>query len=154
MDEEMSIGVKILLERAKSNPEEMTQEYGKWHQLRDAVCAYKEDGQHRAWLRGLRQDEIDLLYEAFCTGARQIFDDYVLKNVLGTDEEKEEETLKYKPAGRYSPPWNDPRMLAQNTIQPIAVSPGSWQNVATQTSNTSIATQSLVARLKQELGIK
>ena len=89
MSEEISAGVRILLERAKSNPEEMAQEYGKWHQLRDAVYAYKEDGQRRAWIRGLRQDEIDLLYEAFCTGSRQIFDDYVLKNVLGADEEKE-----------------------------------------------------------------
>jgi hypothetical protein len=150
MDEEMSIGVKILLERAKSNPEEMTQEYGKWHQLRDAVCAYKEDGQRRAWLRGLRQDEIDLLYEAFCTGARQIFDDYVLKNILEGDEEQTKHAEHQRVHAQAMR-----GLLAQNTIQPIAVPPGSWQNVASQTSNTSVAAQqSLVARLKQELGIK
>lgn len=96
MSEEMSIGVKILLERAKSNPEEVTQEYGKWHQLRDAVYAYKEDGQRRAWLRGLREEEIDLLYEAFCTGSRQIFDDYVMSNVLGVDEEEKQPLDAYK----------------------------------------------------------
>ena len=90
MNEEMSIGVKILLERAKSNPEELTEEYGKWHQLRDAVFAYKEDGHRRAWLRGLREEEIELLYEMFSSNARQIFDDYVLRNVLGVEEEKEE----------------------------------------------------------------
>jgi hypothetical protein len=157
MSEEISAGVRILLERAKSNPEEMVQEYGKWHQLRDAVFAYKEDGHRRAWIRGLRQDEIDLLYEAFCTGSRQIFDDYVLKNVLGADEEQETPTIdaytlsQGKRAvgggGVYNP--------YQNTIQPIAVPPGSWQNVANQSSNTSVvAQQSLVARLKQELGIK
>jgi hypothetical protein len=93
MSEEMSIGVKILLERAKSNPDEMSDEYGKWHQLRDAVFAYKERGERRAWIRGLRPDEIDLLYEAFCTGSRQIFDDYVLKNVLGAEEEEEKQPL-------------------------------------------------------------
>ena len=147
MSEEMSIGVKILLERVKSNPEEVTQEYGKWHQLRDAVFAYKEDGQRRAWLRGLREEEIDLLYEAFCTGARQIFDDYVLKNILGADEEKEEKLDAYKIS--QGKRIKNPQML-QNSIPP-----GSWQNVATQTSNTSvISQQSLVARLKQELGIK
>jgi hypothetical protein len=156
MNEEMSIGVKILLERVKSNPEEMAQEYGKWHQLRDAVFAYKEDGQRRAWIRGLRQDEIDLLYEAFCTGSRQIFDDYVLKNVLGADEEEKQPVDAYTLSqgkravgggGIYNP--------HQNAVQPMAVPPGSWQNVASQTSSTSVvAQQSLVARLKQELGIK
>ena len=147
MNEEMSIGVKILLERAKSNPEEITQEYGKWHQLRDAVCAYKENGERRAWLRGLRQDEIDLLYEAFCIGARQIFDDYVLKNILEGDEEKQ-------PLDAYRLSQGKRGLLAQNTIQPVNPN-GSWEAVKVQTSNTSVAAQqSLVARLKQELGIK
>jgi hypothetical protein len=147
MNEEMSIGVKILLERAKSNPEELTEEYGKWHQLRDAVFAYKEDGHRRAWLRGLREEEIELLYEMFSSNARQIFDDYVLRNVLGVEEEKEEKLDAYKIS--QGKRISNPQML-QNSIQP-----GSWQNVATQTSNTSVvAQQSLVARLKQELGIK
>jgi hypothetical protein len=156
--------VRILLERVKSNPEEVTQEYGKWHQLRDAVCAYKENGERRAWLRGLREEEIDLLYEAFCTGARQIFDDYVMRNVLGVEDEKEE---KFPPAyimaqGKRVQQAQMAQNIAQNlynphqnAIQPIAVPPGSWQNVANQSSNTSVvAQQSLVARLKQELGIK
>jgi hypothetical protein len=154
MSEEISVGVRILLERAKSNPEEIMDDYGKWGQLRDAVYAYKEEGHRRAWVRGLREEEIDMLYEMFCTHARQVFDDYVMKNILEGDEGKEEFPPAYllaqgKRVGGGGYTWNDPRMLAQNTIQP-----GSWQNVASQTSNTSIANQSLVARLKQELGIK
>jgi hypothetical protein len=155
MSEEISAGVRILLERAKSNPEEMAQEYGKWHQLRDAVYAYKEDGQRRAWIRGLRQDEIDLLYEAFCTGSRQIFDDYVLKNVLGADEEKEEYVgqaalnnamAKRGLLAKFPPPVIDPNYNPyQNAIQPGQIVP----IATTQTSTTS-----LVTRLKQELGIK
>ncbi len=145
MNEDISAGVKILLERVKSNPEEVTQEYGKWHQLRDAVFAYKEDGQRRAWLRGLREEEIDLLYKAFCTGARQVFDDYVLKTVLGA-EEQEEDVIAQR-VGAYQMAQgkriSNPHML-QNSIPP-----GSWQNVATQTSNTSIT-----ASLKNALGIK
>jgi hypothetical protein len=150
MDNEISQGVKIILERCKTNPEEMTEDYGKWGQLRNAVFDTVENKlRGSAWLRGLTEKEIDLLYEAFSSLHRKVFDDYVMKQILESDEE---ETLKYKTAGRYSPPWNDPRMLAQNTIQPVNPN-GSWV-ATTQTSNTSIATQSLVDRLKQELGIK
>jgi len=96
MNEEMSIGVKILLERAKSNPEEMMDDYGKWGQLREAVYDYKENGVRRPWIRGLRPDEIDLLYEAFSSHARKIFDDYVMSNVLGVDEEEKQPLDAYK----------------------------------------------------------
>jgi hypothetical protein len=148
MSEEISAGVRILLERAKSNPEELMEAYGKWQHLREAVFEYKEKGIRQAWLRGMREEEIDLLYEAFCTGSRQIFDNYVMKQVLDSDEEKEE---KFPPAYIMAQGKRvQQAQMAQNTIQP-----GSWQTVASQTSNTSVvAQQSLVARLKQELGIK
>ena len=156
MSEEISAGVRILLERAKSNPEELMEAYGKWQHLREAVFEYKEKGIRQAWLRGMREEEIDLLYEAFCTGSRQIFDNYVMKQVLDSGEEEKQPVDAYTLSqgkravgggGVYNP--------YQNTIQPIAVPPGSWQNVANQSSNTSVvAQQSLVARLKQELGIK
>jgi hypothetical protein len=153
MSEEISAGVRILLERAKSNPEELMEAYGKWQHLREAVFEYKEKGIRQAWLRGMREEEIDLLYEAFCTGSRQIFDNYVMKQVLDSDEEEKQPVDAYT-LDAYTLSQGKRGLLAQNTIQPIAVPPGSWQNVASQTSSTSIATQSLVARLKQELGIK
>ncbi len=146
MSEEISVGVKILLERAKSNPEEVMDDYGKWGQLRDAVYAYVEKGERRPWVRGLRPDEIDLLYEAFSIHARQIFDDYVLKNVLGADEEETPKVDAYmlsqgkRAVGGGGTNYNP----HQNAIQP-----GSWQNVASQTSNTSITKS-----LKNALGIK
>ena len=148
MNEEMSIGVKILLERAKSNPEELTEEYGKWHQLRDAVFAYKEDGHRRAWLRGLREEEIELLYEMFSSNARQIFDDYVLRNVLGAEEEKEEKLDAYKISQGKRAIQPPVKVHSYNPHQNV-IQPGSWQTVATQTSNTSIT-----ASLKNALGIK
>ncbi len=148
MSEELSVGVRILLERIKSNPEEVMDDYGKWGQLREAVYAYKEEGHRRPWIRGLRQDEIDMLYEAFSSHARQIFDDYVLSHVLGVEDEKEEKSLpayimaqgKRAVGGggiNYNP--------YQNSIQPGQIVP----IATTQTSTTS-----LVTRLKQELGIK
>jgi hypothetical protein len=158
MSEEISAGVRILLERAKSNPEEMAQEYGKWHQLRDAVYAYKEDGQRRAWIRGLRQDEIDLLYEAFCTGSRQIFDDYVLKNVLGADEEEKQPVDAYTLAqGKRA--MQPPVKVHNYNPHQNAIQPGSWQNV-TLAGNTVVQgtfdaepSPSFVQKIKKELGL-
>jgi hypothetical protein len=145
--DEISQGVRILIERCETNPDEMMEEYGKWSQLRNAVFDYMENRgspDRHAWLRGLREDEIKLLYDAFGANYRRVFDEYVMKNVL-VDEE-EEETFKFKTTGRYSyGGWNDPRLL-QNANN---VSPGSWQNVAVQSSGTSIATS-----LKNALGIK
>ena len=148
MSEELSVGVRILLERIKSNPEEVMDDYGKWGQLREAVYAYKEEGHRRPWIRGLRQDEIDLLYEAFSSHARQIFDDYVLSHVLGVEDEKEEKSLPAyimaqgkRAVGGGGTNYNP----YQNAIQPGQIVP----IATTQTSTTS-----LVTRLKQELGIK
>jgi hypothetical protein len=144
MDNEISAGVKIILERCKTNPDEMIDDYGKWGQLRDAVYAYKEEGQRRAWVRGLREEEIDLLYEAFSTHARQIFDDYVMKQVL---DGSEEQTLKYQASGRYGNGWLDPQLL-QN-VHPNNVISGGYLNVTVQSSGTSI-----VDKLKNAIGIK
>jgi hypothetical protein len=155
MSEEISAGVRILLERAKSNPEEMIEDYGKWGQLRDAVFEYVERGERRAWIRGLRQDEINLLYEMFSNGSRQVFDNYVMKSVLGTDGEEE------GPKERF-------RLSSQGNLGIGTIQPGSWQNVVSQTSNKSITLQgnttvqgtfdaepspSFVQKIKSELGL-
>jgi hypothetical protein len=149
MNEDISAGVKILLERGKTNPDEMKEEFGQWANLRDAVFEYKESKRRSAWLRGLTEHEIDLLFNMFNTVYRSIFDAWVMKTVLGA----EEEDVIAQRVGAYQMAQgkriSNPHML-QNSIPP-----GSWQNVATQTSNTSVVSQqSLVARLKQELGIK
>lgn len=149
MNEDISAGVKILLERGKTNPDEMKEEFGQWANLRDAVFEYKESKRRSAWLRGLTEHEIDLLFDMFNTVYRSIFDAWVMKTVLGA----EEEDVIAQRVGAYQMAQgkriSNPHML-QNSIPP-----GSWQNVATQTSNTSVVSQqSLVARLKQELGIK
>jgi hypothetical protein len=149
MNEDISAGVKILLERGKTNPDEMKEEFGQWANLRDAVFEYKESKRRSAWLRGLTEHEIDLLFDMFNTVYRSTFDAWVMKTVLGA----EEEDVIAQRVGAYQMAQgkriSNPHMI-QNSIPP-----GSWQNVATQTSNTSvISQQSLVARLKQELGIK
>lgn len=136
MDNNVSQGVRILVERCETNPDEMMEEYGKWSQLRNAVFDYMENRgnpDRHAWLRGLREDEIKLLYDAFGTNYRRVFDEYVMKNVLGDEEdEKEKQWAAIKNPGMFQP-----------------VHPGSWQNVAARTSDTSI-----ISRLRKELGIK
>ena len=88
MSEELSVGVRILLERSKTNPDELKEEYGQWGQLREAVFAYKERKDRGPWLRGLTEQEIDALYEMFNSLYRGVFDAWVMKTVLGGDEEE------------------------------------------------------------------
>lgn len=137
MDNNVSQGVRILVERCETNPDEMMEEYGKWSQLRNAVFDYIENRgnpDRHAWLRGLREDEIKLLYDAFGANYRRVFDEYVMKNVLGDEEdEKEKQWAAIKNPGMFQP-----------------VHPGSWQNVAAQTSNTPVTVPD---RIKKFVGL-
>lgn len=147
MDNNVSQGVRIIVERCETNPDEMMEEYGKWSNLRNALFDYMENRNpdRQGWLRGLREDEINALYEAFGSLYRKTFDEYVMKNVL-VDEEEDDTLAAHKMMHSVAANKlliNNPQML-QNSIHP-----GSWQNVATQTSNTSI-----ISRLRKELGIK
>ena len=151
MSEELGAGVRILLERCKTNPQEIIEEHGQWGQLRDAVFAYKERKDRGPWLRGLTEQEIDALYEMFNSLYRGVFDAWVMKTVLGGDEEKPEldayaiskgkQLLQGSaPSVRVSPAHNN-----INTLQPGGI----YEAIAVQTSNTPIA-----VKLKSALGIK
>lgn len=129
MSEELSVGVRILLERCKTNPEEIMGH--KWLGVIEAVFNYKETRQRNPYLRGLTEQEIDLIYEALNGLYRAKFDSYIMANVLGGDEEKPELDMYELSQGKHPLP------------------PGSWQNVAVQTSNTPMA-----VKLKSALGIK
>jgi hypothetical protein len=143
MSEELNAGVRILLERFKTNPEEMAEEFSKWAQLREAVFDHKERGMFSRFTRGLSAHEIDLLYEAFSKGARQSFDSYVMQRVLDQDEKEE-----YVGQAALNKAMSQRGLLAQNTIQPVNPD-GSWQTVATQTSDTPLR-----VAIKRKLGIK
>jgi hypothetical protein len=129
MSEELSVGVKILLERCKTNPDEIMGT--KWLNVVEAVFNYKETRARSPSLRGLTEQEIDLIYEALNGLYRSKFDSYIMANVLNADEEKPELDMYELSQGKHPLP------------------PGSWQNVAVQTSNTPIVTT-----LKSALGLK
>lgn len=151
MSEEIGAGVKILLERGKSNPDEVIQDFGMWGPLVEAVFTYVETNQRSSRIRGLTDHEIKLLFEMFNEIYRGVFDSWVMKHVLGAEEEK--------PLDMYGLSQGKRRLqgsIQPGSIHPLptnpyqnSIQPGSWQNVATQTSNTSIT-----ASLKNALGIK
>lgn len=128
MSDEISAGVKILLERAKTNPQEIIEEYGRWGQLRDAVFNYKERNERSAWLRGLTEQEIDLLHETFNGLYREVFDTWVMKSVLGTDEEGYQnvgtQAYQLSRGKRAGQGWTDPRGVF-NPYQNSVIASGS-----------------------------
>jgi len=130
MSEEFSAGVRIVLERAKSNPEELMEEYGKWQHLREAVFDYKENGRRGGWVRGLRDDEIDALYDLFCSGARKVFDDWVMQQVLTEDSTETNQQAKV-PQRVFTETQLKSRMKGVDRH-------GTWDNVTNQMSNTSL----------------
>ena len=126
MSEELSVGVRILLERCKTNPEEIMGH--KWLGVIEAVFNYKETRQRNPYLRGLTEQEIDLIYEALNGLYRAKFDSYIMANVLDADEEEKEystgtfktftETMRLDANGNLglgSHTWNHPTNIRVGT---------------------------------------
>ena len=154
MSEEISVGVQILLERGKTSPDETREEYGKWAGIRDAVFNYKERNERSAWLRGLTEHEINLLFDMFGANAREQFDEWVMKTILGTGEDEQtapQSGLRYKATERYVQGFTDPR-LYQNAIPPgtmISVTAGGSGG----SGQVQIKPESVMSKLKKELGL-
>lgn len=140
MSEEIGAGVKILLERGKTNPDEVMEDYGMWGPLVEAVFTCVETGQRSSRIRGLTDHEINLLFEMFNSIYRTHFDSWVMKHVLGAEGERPLDMYGLSQGKRIS----NPHML-QNSIQPGGI----YETQAVRTSNTPIA-----VKLKSKLGIK
>jgi hypothetical protein len=140
MSEELSAGVRILLSRFKTNPEEMGEEFGKWSQLREAIFECKERGIRNAWTRGFTDAEVDALYDGFIASSRKVFDDWVMTQVLV--EENVEQGLRESqvPQRVFTETQLKSRMQGVDRH-------GTWDNATNQTSNTSI--EKLVHGLNQ-----
>jgi len=102
MSEEFCDGVKILLKRMESNPEEF-KDSDKWeqftspHNLRDGF-----------WSHALSPEEIEALRD----GMRKIYKDVFTKRVMSTLLEDKEVALgPYKATERYTQGITDPRAL-------------------------------------------
>jgi hypothetical protein len=144
MSDEFCAGVKILLKRMESNPDEFIEEFGKWSSIVNAVFSRKLGGDAIA-IRSLTNAEAEALYEGLIKVYRPEFDEYVMKNML--DETKE---LKYQAKERFVQGWTDPRMN-------VNVPPGTMLTVTGGGSGGSgqvqIKPESVMSRLKRELGL-
>jgi hypothetical protein len=102
MSEEFCDGVKILLKRMESNPEEFEamdrwEEFVNLRQLKDGF-----------WSNALTPTEIEALQDGMRKIFRDVFTSRVMAKLL---EDKEEEPLRYSATERYAHGWTDPRGL-------------------------------------------
>jgi hypothetical protein len=94
------VGVRTLLKRMESNPEEFnvsSGNYGKWGRILEQVVLLQEAGSDKLpfpnHLSGLTAAEINAIYVGYCKFLRKRFDDYVMRELLADAEE-----LSYSPA--------------------------------------------------------
>ena len=94
MSEKFSTGVKILLQRMETHPEEFYEEGSKtrlanprWANFLSLVVNSKLKGEAISDTIYLDPTEIDALYEGYKKIRRKSFDDQVMRTVLAPDEE-------------------------------------------------------------------
>lgn len=97
MSEEFSVGVKILLERMDTNPEEFvlpsegreTLRTPRWGNTMTSIIGRKLGEPIRGDGNFLTDAEVDALFEKYTVLRRKAFDDHILREVLGADEDTE-----------------------------------------------------------------
>ena len=133
MSEKLSEGVQLLLQRMESHPNEFDLDRGKWASELNVVYARvtgKTPPQRaEPWLSTA---EVEALWDKYVEIKQRDFHGHVMTKLF--DEQEKEGIDVYE--------------LSQGK-RGQALQPGSWQNVAVQTSNASIT-----ASLKNKLGIK
>jgi hypothetical protein len=132
----MNEGVKVLIERLKTNPEDfevvLDEKYkhgmkeGRFYWVSEQVRDYLSLGNNHLHLTLLKREDLDALVEAFKEKHQQEFTDKVMKHLFA-----EEEDLKVSPqiAGGWFPQgqkvnplqntlgtWTDPRLAMQPQI--------------------------------------
>lgn len=96
---QFSPGVKILLERIKTNPQEF-KALGTFERLADEVYMAMQKGKYEgargssAYLRMLRPYEVEALHEALMDMERPEFDAWVMGEILGSDSPNYEDSIE------------------------------------------------------------
>lgn len=91
--EDMNEGVRILLERMKTNPDEFETPFGKWHQVVDQVMGRKHGDKNV--MPFLYPEEINALFEGLRSMERNKFTADILRGLAQVDEEGEQLELPY-----------------------------------------------------------
>jgi hypothetical protein len=99
MNEEFSTGVKILLQRMETNPEEfykrvIRDEYEslknvKWHDIIHSVITSKQEGEKFNCALFLTDTEVDALFEGYTKIRRKEFNNNVMRRLLVTEDKNE-----------------------------------------------------------------
>ena len=122
MSEKLSEGVQLLLQRMESHPNEFDLDRGKWASELNVVYARvtgkTQPQRTEPWLSTA---EVEALWDKYVEIKQRDFHGHVMKKLF--DEEEKEGIDVYE--------------LSQGK-RGQALQPGSWQNVAVQTSNASI----------------
>lgn len=107
MSEEFRVGVKIVLARIDSHPEEFKEEFGKWEDIMNAVRDRMSGLRDRMF--ALTDEEVEAIYtklRAHIWGPK--FDDIVMQKVLDPDREErvlqEAQAYSNSPVGIRRPP--------------------------------------------------
>lgn len=177
MSEEFSAGVKILLQRMETNPDEFM-EHGKFEMYVSDILRRKFDVEihHNSHVRFFTDAEVDALFEGVSKLKRKHFDDHIMRKVLQTDEVDNgvelSSAIHPTPAAKNSTyGWSDPRVtqlqlehlkLQQQYEQSRMIGlQNAAQNMAHQAigaSNYPYDTQlqqgSIIARVAKSLGVK
>jgi len=103
MSEEFCVGVKILLERMDTNPEEFmmpvnTMKGAKWSNLMSSILSRKLEKDVRGDGNFLTDAEVDAVFKKYTVLRRKQFDDHVMREVLAPEEK-----LSYPPLPKSSP---------------------------------------------------
>jgi hypothetical protein len=98
MSEDICDGVKILVERMKTNPEEFMEDFGKW----DGLIKTPWDENVTDWGAALNPTEIAMLKEARRKILREKFTAQVMKTLLTVDDAPKQPSVTTNPF-RHSP---------------------------------------------------
>jgi len=99
MREDFCTAVKILLQRMETHPEEFYEEVNpnrmvnspKWGNLLSQVVSLKNGGDMRGEAIFLTEAEKNALYKGYVKLRRKALDDYVMREVLSPEEDKQKE---------------------------------------------------------------
>ena len=156
MNDQFCAGVNILLARMDSHPDEFSDyrspNYHKWEQIVMDVMRYKNGHSlDRGVTKCLTDEEMEALWQQIKINERRKFDEWVMKQMLEEPSVEKQFQQAYVAAQgqmiRHGQGWKDP-YAALNAMQPGGI----YAATAIQTSGT--VSESIVSRLKRELGIK
>lgn len=103
----MNNGMKLILARMETNPEEFVDKH-KWRHLVESDWPMFTEEEQKAYSSKLREILIDR------------FSEEVLKTLM-EDEDEDKPTVKYKASDRYATGWTDARALKTISLTPTQV---------------------------------